>query len=106
MAVKMMPRVRLRSRNRSRGRNGWSFDSMWITNMQAATPATIASTIISLELNQSVVSPRSSMSWNVPIAIASSVKPNRSNGRGLSLPLFLISTISPIVHSTPTGKLM
>ena len=74
--------------------------------MAAATPATAASMMISLEPNQSICSPRSSMSWNVPMAIDSSVKPRRSNGRGVSLALFLIRIISPIAHRMPTGRLM
>ena len=62
--------------------------------------------MISLELNQSICSPRSSISWNEPMAIASNEKPSRSNGRGVSLALFLTRIMRPIAHRMPTGRLM
>ena len=66
--------------------------------------ASAASVMISVEPNQSLVSPRSSMSWKAPRPSASTPKPNQSNLRlDCDSPLGR-KVIMPSVASTPKGR--
>jgi hypothetical protein len=61
--------------------------------------------MISIESNQSSCWPRSSMSWKLPMAMASRTKPSMSNGRRRSGAVSRTRIRMPVAHKRPTGRL-
>src|SRR5471030_1492214 len=80
--------------NSDRSTIGWSSVSSQTTRKQSATTATAASTIISVELNQSSSLPRSSITCRQPTPNTRSTRPMLSIGRicvGVSRPLSVLN---------------
>ena len=65
-----------------------------------------ASSTISRELNQSSVSPRSSIIWNEPIARLNAPKPIQSSFADLPYELSCRNVTRPIAVTMPNGTLM
>ncbi len=106
MKMHTSPTLKLRSLNRAGSMNGCSWVKMCATNMYSATPASSASIMISVLLNQSSDSPRSSIICSAPMAKLSSAKPNRSKRRARSIGVSCTNAASPNQASRPKGRLM
>ena len=98
--------AKLRSRKMAKRTNGCLVVSTCTANRNSPSAASPASTLISVEWNQSSVWPRSSTIWNAPSPSASSAKPNRSNGRGFSSRVSGRNVVIPAKAATPTGRLI
>ena len=69
-------------------------------------PPSTASMMISREVNQSWLLPRSSIICNAPIPVPSTTKPSQSKRRWRSLSGSCMNNSNPSVASRPNGRLM
>ena len=97
--------TKLRSLNIEVGNSGCAEVRVWARYMAKPVAAIPASMQISAEENQSLVVPRSSISWKEVSAIASEPKPRKSNGRRPTGSLGRNSQSSASAPS-PAGMLM
>ena len=95
---------RLRSRNTAGAMNGRCAVAMCTTNRYSPSPASTASTITSVEPNQSLVSPRSSISCSAPMPTASTPKPSQSNFMSFCTGARGRNSAMPVTARMPNGR--
>ncbi len=104
--ISTMPPMKFRSLKITTGMKGFFAVSMCTTKRYSPMPAAIASITISVEENQSLVLPRSSISCSAPSPTDRAPKPNQSNFRLLSRAVSLKNTSSRAQAAMPNGTLM
>ena len=96
---------RFRSRNTAGAMKGRSEVAMCTTKRYRPSPASTASITTSRALNQSLVSPRSSMSCSAPMPMASTANPVQSNLISDFASAFGRKIAIPVTARMPNGRL-